>query len=177
MMLFLLLVLISYFSMQNEQVDKTLLYQIWGMLLLILLAMFAIRKLFAHIRQQIYLRSPLGKIDQMSGEEFEQFLLAHFEKRFGYSCMQTPGSNDYGADLLLEKKQERVAVQAKRYNGKVGIAAVQEVIAACSYYGCGSGIVVTNSFFTAQAQRLADESDIPVQLWDRDALKKKLRIR
>lgn len=149
----------------------------WSMIGIFLLAVFVIWRLAKLLKETMYLHSPLAKIDAMTGEEFEDYLKLHFEKNFGYRCCLTPKSNDYGADLIMEKKKEKVAVQAKRYSGSVGIAAVQEVIAACSFYGCDRGIVVTNSYFTMQAERLAKESGISVELWDRDTLRKKFKIR
>ena len=124
-----------------------------------------------------YLKSQMSQIDQMTGVEFEQYLKANFEEHFWFKCYLTPKTNDYGADLILEKNGEKIAIQAKRYKGNVGIAAVQEVIAACSYYGCDRGIVVTNSFFTNQAINLAKESVIAVELWNRDRLKKEFEIK
>lgn len=134
-----------------------------------LLLWLVIKYLIKHFREMSYLRSPLSKIDKMSGEEFELYLKAFFEKN-GYKVTLTPASNDYGADLILEKKDETTVVQAKRYDGKVGTAAVQEVVAARDYYEASGCIVVTNSFFTKNAQGLAEANE--VTLWDRDIVSK-----
>lgn len=128
-----------------------------------------------------YLNSTLEMVDAMSGEEFEEFLKIHFEK-LGYQVQLTPKSNDYGIDLIC-KKRKRVeneqengfVIQAKRYKGKVGVAAVQQVIAGTKYYNCKYGMVITNSYFTSNAWELAKKSGIT--LWDRKVLHEKLNIK
>ena len=117
------------------------------------------------IRNLFLVRKTFSEVDQMSGEAFERFLKAHFE-RTGYSVECTPASGDYGVDLVCSKDGRKMAVQAKRYQGKVGVRAVQEVLGGMNYYGCDSGMVVTNSYFTPNAFELAKRSDI--HLWDRD---------
>lgn len=124
-------------------------------------------------KKEKYLNSSLYVIDNMKGEEFEEFLKAHFEK-LGYKVKLTPASNDYGADLILEKNDEKIAVQAKRYRDKVGNAAIQEVAGAIRYYNCTSGLVVTNSFFTKNAINLAEKCQI--ELWDRNTIKENFKI-
>jgi restriction system protein len=62
----------------------------------------------------------------------------------------------------------RTAVQAKRWNKRVGVKAVQEAVAAKGYYNCGAALVVANREFTRQAKRLARANN--VELWGRDAL-------
>lgn len=128
----------------------------------------------AYIPKAKYLKSGIGKIDSMRGEEFELYLAAYFELK-GYDVATTPASNDYGADLICTKGDEKIVVQAKRYEGKVGTAAVQEVVAARDYYEADRCIVVTNSYFTRNAQDLAEAND--VQLWDRDIVAEMSRFR
>lgn len=67
--------------------------------------------------------------------------------------------------LLLKKDGIRTVVQAKRYKGKVGVKAIQEVIGAKGYYNCDRAMVITNSYFTRQAKELADKNG--VELWNR----------
>lgn len=130
-----------------------------------------IRVLSILIRKIMQLRSPLRRIDRMSGVEFEKYLGAHFKKR-GYRVEYTPDSHDYGADLILHDEEDIIAVQAKRYSANVGTKAVQEVVAARNYYGATRGMVITNSFFTRPAKELAKANGIT--LWDRDDIEKRL---
>jgi len=144
------------------------------LILAAVLCMPLLYKLWHHIR---YRTCDLYRIDRMSGSEFEEYLAYLFRKK-GYSVKHTPASGDYGADLILENKtdkgiKERTVVQAKRYRGNVGVAAVQEVIGAMHYYEADKAMVITNSLFTPNAQKLAKKSN--VVLWDRWQLKRNLK--
>lgn len=111
----------------------------------------------------------LKDIDNFSGYEFERFLKQLFEK-MGYEVEQTRLSGDQGADLVVVKFGEKTVIQAKRFAGKVGNKAVQEIMAAISLYKADKGMVVTNSYFTPAAVELGRANKI--ELIDRDQLKK-----
>ena len=136
-----------------------------GLLWLILLWLPGL--LHRRLKRRRYLRSPLRKVDQMSGREFEDFLSAYFSG-LGYRVQPTPASNDYGVDLLCWDRQECLAVQAKRYSGTVGVHAVQELLSGMSYYQVERGLVISNAYFSRQARELAEKGG--VELWDRDDL-------
>nr|WP_321498668.1 SUMF1/EgtB/PvdO family nonheme iron enzyme [uncultured Methanolobus sp.] len=110
----------------------------------------------------------MAEIDQMSGYEFEEYIATLYNS-LGYSVQQTALSGDQGADLVLAKNGERIAVQTKRYTNKVSNKAIQEVVASKALYGCNRCIVVTNNYFTKPATELADVND--VELVDRTQLK------
>lgn len=132
--------------------------------------LFILKKFIKYMGDRRYLKSPLSRIDKMTGEEFEVYLKVYFENN-GYKVEQTPASNDYGADLICTNKDGVMVVQAKRYDANVGTAAVQEVVAAREYYEAEHCLVVTNSYFTRNAKSLAEAND--VELWDRDDVCKK----
>lgn len=102
----------------------------------------------------------------MEGTEFERALAELFEL-LGYH-VELIGGFDKGADLVITKDGERTGVQAKRYSGAVGIAAVRQLIDGMKRYQCRRGLVVTNSFFTEQAIECAEAWEI--DLWDRREL-------
>lgn len=117
--------------------------------------------------QEKYIKSGIGIVDKMTGEEFEEFLLAHFIK-LGYKGNTTSKTNDYGADLILKKDGEVIVVQAKRWTNKVGIEAVQQIIGAKGYYKATKCMVICNNYYTPNAINLAESSN--VELWDRKKL-------
>lgn len=121
-----------------------------------------------------YLNKRIGEIDRMDGSEFERYLAAHF-RRLGYDVTEIGGANDYGADLILRKRGRTTVVQAKRYKGGVSNTAVQEVHGARTFYKADAAMVVTNSYFTKNAQALADACD--VILWDRNSIKQEFGIK
>ncbi|MGG4467237.1 restriction endonuclease [Paenibacillus alvei] len=109
----------------------------------------------------------LSEVDKMNGLQFEHFLVPLFEK-IGYNAQVTKGSGDYGADLILHKRQKKFVVQAKRYNSTIGVSAVQEIVAAMGYYNAHGSMVITNNYFTPAAENLAKANK--VRLIDRDEL-------
>ncbi len=113
------------------------------------------------------------QIDNMSGEEFEKFMEQYFISK-GYNVIRTPLSGDYGIDLIIEHEFGKIGIQLKRYNDKVSLSAVQEVVAGLNHYGLNSGMVITNNYFQPSAIRLAKDNNIT--LWDRDVLLEKTRI-
>lgn len=101
----------------------------------------------------------ISKIDALSGEEFENICKLIF-KYVGYKVTMTPKSNDYGADLILNKRYKFV-VQAKLYyNHGVGNKAVQEVTSALKYYQAQFAVVITNWHFTRQAKDMAEIQNV-----------------
>lgn len=104
-------------------------------------------------------RSDLRGLDAMTGGEFEARLAALFDD-LGYVVTRTGASGDFGADLVLDRGDERVVVQAKRYDGTVGIEAVQQVVGATRYYDAGNAVVVTSSTCTPAAAELATAHDV-----------------
>ena len=111
--------------------------------------------------------SGIEAIDQMPGVQFESRLRLLFED-LGYDVFQTQASNDFGADLIVDKGGTRGVVQAKRSQAPIGKSAVQEAVAALAYWRAEYAIVVTNRTFTSGARSLAEAN--AVQLWDRQKL-------
>ena len=116
-------------------------------------------------------KSGINEIDSMSGIDFEKRLEVMFGD-LGYKVKRTPPSGDFGADLILEDRKGRTVVQAKRYSKPIGIKAVQEVIGSIAFYKATNALVVTNIYFTPQAEKLAQSNG--VELWDRVKLIKTL---
>lgn len=135
---------------------------------LMLLFLFICVKKFLVLREKRELaKSGIDQIDVMDGKTFEKYLEVLFEK-LGYRVERTRYVGDYGADLVTRKDGAKTVIQCKRHKGKVGVKAIQEAVAAKGYYGCERSMVVTNSFFTHEARRLASSND--VTLWDRKDL-------
>ncbi len=92
---------------------------------------------------------------QMSGTEFEDFV-ATIARRAGVPVIMTPLTGDWGVDLILGRRPDRVAVQCKRLGRPVGPGAVQEVVAGAPMQDCTRTMVVSNQEFTPAARRLAE---------------------
>lgn len=112
--------------------------------------------------------------DRMDGWEFEEYI-AELLVRNGYVHVEvTRGSKDQGVDILAQKDEISYAIQCKHYTAKVPNKAVQEAYAGAKFYGCDVPVVLTNSYFFPSAEELGDE--IGVELWDREKLRKMIRI-
>ncbi len=100
------------------------------------------------------LEDPAGRARAMSGAEFEEYV-ARAARACGLAVMMTPPSGDWGVDLVIGRRPDRLAVQCKRTSRPVGPAAVQEVVAGAPMHDCTRTMVVTNNGFTVAARRLA----------------------
>ncbi|MBD5528287.1 MAG: restriction endonuclease [Lachnospiraceae bacterium] len=111
-------------------------------------------------------------MDLMEGHEFEYYC-ADLLRRAGFLEVEvTRGSGDYGVDILAERDGVTYAVQCKRYDGPVGVKAVQEAYAGRDYYDRMVGAVMTNQYFTRPAVEVARK--LKILLWDRGYLESML---
>ena len=111
----------------------------------------------------------ISQLDFLSGKEFENYLKSLFEN-MGYDVETTKATGDYGVDLIVTKKNKKMIIQAKCYNHTVGVKAVQEIIAGRDYYKIYDAMVITNNYFSREAENLAVEAN--VTLADRTVLEK-----
>jgi hypothetical protein len=131
---------------------------------------------FARERWAEYHRYPrFEEIDAMDDIAFELFVKDLLD-RFAFSQLRTtPASGDQGADLVgMTPESKKVVVQAKRWQGRVGNEAIQEVLGAMLYYGAEAAIVVTSSCFSDSAKKLAAK-DPRIRLVDRAELGRMIR--
>lgn len=108
----------------------------------------------------------------LNGQAFEKYLTQLFSE-LGYDAKKTPGSGDYGADLILEAGGVRTVVQAKQHSADVGFDAVKEVHFAKTYYKADEAWVVCTGKFTRQARKAAQLTDVVLHdgSWLEDALR------
>lgn len=108
------------------------------------------------------------ELDFIEGHEFEKYCAQLLKKRGFCEVSLTPGSGDYGVDVLAEKDGVTYAIQCKAYSSPVGVKAVQEAYAGRDYYDRMVGVVMTNQYFTAPATDAARK--LKILLWDRGYL-------
>lgn len=101
--------------------------------------------------------------------DFEEFIAELFEK-MGYKARRTPGSGDYGADVIAKKDNEIILIQTKRYKegNNVTPEDVQRTLGAMHKYHAKKSVLITTSSFTVRAKTL--ERDAPIELWDKKNL-------
>ena len=108
------------------------------------------------------------ELDEMEGLDFEYYCAELLRNRGFIEVEVTKSSGDYGIDILAEKEGVTYAIQCKRYNGPVGVKAVQEAYAGMDFYDRMVGCVLTNQYFTQPAVDAAQK--LKILLWDRDYL-------
>ena len=107
-------------------------------------------------------------IDTLDGYNFEK-VCAYILCCNGYiNICVTSGSKDRGIDIIAEKDGMKYAVQCKHYSSNVGNHAVQEAFSGKSIYNADVAVVLTNSYFTQQAEQ--DARTLCVELWNRSKL-------
>jgi hypothetical protein len=114
------------------------------------------RLLWALLTAIKLLSRPSGRTTSEIGIAFEQELIKEISEAYPTAQIDTtPKTGDQGADVILVVEGIKFVIQAKKYTGVVGNAAVQEVFAAKEYYEADYAIVVTNSRYTQSANVLA----------------------
>ncbi len=93
--------------------------------------------------------------DRMSGTEFED-QVARIARSCGAPVIMTSATGDWGVDLIVGRRPNRLAIQCKRRARPVGAGAVQEVVAGAPMQDCTATMVVTNNEFTPAARKLAE---------------------
>ncbi|MBR4418556.1 MAG: restriction endonuclease [Clostridia bacterium] len=131
---------------------------------IISLIIYITRKIDSNINeeelQNALRNSGISQIDDLTPYEFEEWV-ARLLRADGYKASATKKSGDYGADVIAEKNDIKIAIQVKKFNQLVGIKAVQEVIGATTYYDCYEGWVITSaSGFTTAAHNLAKKHGV-----------------
>lgn len=121
-----------------------------------------------HNKRKTHNKTTVVDFNTMTGIDFENYL-SQALKQHGFNVSGTPVTGDQGADLIATKDNKIYVIQAKRYSGVVGNKAIQEAVAAKSFYNGDIAAVATNSTFTSAAKTLArknkvilvDKSELP----------------
>lgn len=79
----------------------------------------------------------------------------------------TPGSGDYGVDIIAIKDGLRWAIQCKRYTPprRVGEDVVHTLVRGANIWKCQRAAILTTTTFTPQARYIAPQ--VGVELWPR----------
>jgi len=106
-------------------------------------------------------------IDSMEGFEFQCYIEKIF-KKLHYKIIHNKPNNEHGADLLVERFDEKTAIQTKRNTDPTGPTAIREAHAGKGYYQADNAIAITSSKFTKSA--IDEAKKHGVELWDRKKL-------
>ena len=131
---------------------------------LLIIASFFIVNIVLKLRR--YIKYRLSHVDTMTGLEFEKYVAKYLQKQ-GYKTDLTE-KYDLGIDIVAVRDGIRYGVQVKRYQEVVGANAVRQAVTGLNLYDCDRAMVITNSYFSKTAIRLANSNDCI--LLDRDFL-------
>lgn len=105
-------------------------------------------------------------IEQLRAIDWFQFekLVALVYGRLGYTVTRRGGANpDGGIDLVIEKDDQRFAVQCKQWKTwNVGVKAMREFLGALTDAGITNGIFITLCGYTGEAKQLAEKHGIEI---------------
>lgn len=136
-------------------------------MLLLLVTLLAVLLVLNRRRKR---REEFVPMDDLEGHEFE-FYCADLLQGSGFRDVTvTRGSGDYGADILCEKDGVTYAVQCKTYSSPIGVFAVQQAAAGRDYYDRMVGAVMTNQYYTKNAETAAKK--LKILLWDRSDIER-----
>ena len=117
----------------------------------------------------------LDDIYQISWQEFESLIGTLYES-FGYETEVTSDTADMGIDVWTTNPDERVAIQAKRYQegNKVGRETLQKLASTLAKGDADRVIVVTTSEFARTAKEYSDSFGSEIELIDGEELRDQL---
>jgi restriction system protein len=100
-------------------------------------------------------------LTEMTPTEFEHFVRQLFEAR-GLEGWTTERTGDDGVDAVVTNPDPMIGgltiVQAKKYNGVIGVSHVRELVGAMDEKRAGRGILVTTSWFASGCWTKAREN-------------------
>ncbi|MBW4977753.1 restriction endonuclease [Marinobacter adhaerens] len=123
-----------------------------------------------------YFRRHPEQLYSLPPRKFEELVASIFRNN-GFSVELTPQSRDGGVDIVAVEESNFVGrsvhlIECKRYapDRSVGIGVVQRLLGTVTQARANKGVVVTTSFFTKDAQAVADETKHILTLRDYDHL-------
>lgn len=117
----------------------------------------------------------LGDLHQISWQEFETLIGTLYES-FGYETKVTSDTADMGIDVWATNADERVAIQAKRYQegNKVGRETLQKLASTLAKGDADRVIVVTTSEFARTAKEYSESFGSEIELINGEELRDQL---
>lgn len=100
------------------------------------------------------------------GRRFEHSVAARLSE-FGWEVTLTPGSGDFGCDVIAVCGSEKLVVQCKNWSGPVGYDAVKEAYAARGFHSATHAAVIVSGGFTNAAKAGAARLDVHLLPLDR----------
>ena len=107
----------------------------------------------------------------LSPEQFQELIWVVY-RQLGYSVYETSFMHDGGADGILERNNQKLVLQCKRYRGNVGQPVVRDLFGTYMHLNANGAVLVTSGRVSAAARHFAKNKHI--EIIDGDALLKML---
>lgn len=146
-----------YQGASEVRIDRYAIYGLFVLACVLLLRL--LRWALGLIKARKYITH--SHIDTMHGLEFEKYI-ALLIKGQGYTNITLTEKYDLGIDIIATKNSETWGIQVKRRASPVKADAVRQVVTAMNHYKCTKAMVITNSYLTKTAIRLANTNDCTV---------------
>jgi len=104
----------------------------------------------------------------MTPKEFEQYVAEYYQRQ-GYETEITPYSGDYGVDVIAQKGEERIAIQAKMYGNssrKLNRETIMQLYGAMTYRHCSKAVIATNGTCMVDAIEVANKLGVEILYFD-----------
>lgn len=111
--------------------------------------------------QKLLLSTGIGQIDFMNRKDFESYLMKFFKEE-GYKVTHAPSTDHQGADILLKKEDESIAIFSQPSDKVADVQAIQHVVNALPHYESSQVWAITNYQYNAEATGLALQNNIIV---------------
>lgn len=95
----------------------------------------------------------------LNGYEFELYVGQIFFRN-GYEVHNTKLSGDGGIDLIVEKNNERIAIQCKAHKKAVGPSVVRDLYGTMNHFGYTKGILISLNGFTKGVYTFVQDKSI-----------------
>lgn len=121
-----------------------------------------------NVKLESKFQAHLKNRSHMTPREFEQLVAKHYQNE-GYKTEITPYSGDYGVDIIAQKGEERIAIQAKMYGNsvrKVNRDTVMQLFGAMAYRQCNKAVIATNGTCMADAIEVANRLGVEILYLD-----------
>ena len=96
----------------------------------------------------------------LSGVDFEKCIANLLKMNSFRNVKLTPYSGDYGVDIIANYGDRKYVFLCKWYSKNLGLKPIQEIFAGRMYYGADVAVVITNVFFSKNAQELAQKTNV-----------------
>lgn len=133
-----------------------------------LLREYTVSEIRSYFDQDIH-HTAIEDVDRLAdAEQFKRYIARLLNDLDYTEIERITDTRRYGTDILVLRGETRFAIKCVYSSHPAGIGIVQGILGGKIHYKCDVPVVITNNWFTKDAEQLAGETG--VLLWDRAKL-------